>query len=221
MRIEKALNLPEPAVLAVVGCGGKSSLIKLLAMSFPGKKVLISPTTKMFPININNADCVGQLNSKTGKLEALPPEKLTELIQGYDISLLEADGSRGLPLKGWLHNEPVVPGYCTHTIGVATINPLGKKLAAEIVFNLPQFLKLTGLCEGEKITCDALHKMICAPGGMFKNSAGSRVLLINQVESGIVANRAESFLQKIKQNYPGFFEKILYGSVFYNAWTEI
>ena len=221
LKIEKALNLSLPVTVAVIGCGGKTSLIKLLAESYPEQKVLISPTTKMFPPKVQNADCMGMYNHKTGKLEALPPEKLAELISNYDISLLEADGSRGLFCKGWLNNEPVVPEYCTHTIGMATLNALGKNAMPEHVHNLPQFLTLTGLNEGEIITEKALRKMVCAPLGMFKNSAGCRILIVNQVENESDEKSAENFLRYIKQIHPGMFTKLLYGSVFNNVWFEV
>ena len=221
MQIQKALNITTPAVLSIIGCGGKTSLIKLLAASYPDKKILISPTTKMFPIDIPSADNPGRLNPTTGKLEALSPEKLAELIPDYDISLLEADGSRGLPCKGWLENEPVIPDYSTHTIGIAPITALGKSATQEHVHNLPQFLELADLKEGQQITAEALQKMILSPKGMFKNSAGKRVLLINQAEDKSTKKSAEQFCRKLKQTDPGFFNTILYGSVINDEWVEV
>ena len=222
MNIVKALNFQTPAVVAVIGCGGKSSFIKLLAESYASvKKVLISTTTKMFPLNVKNVDCRGALNSKTGKLEALPTAELVELIPKYDIILLEADGSRGLPCKGWLENEPVVPKFSTHTIGIVDINAVGKSATSETVLNLPQFLRLTGLRENEKITAEALQNMVCAPAGMFKNSVGSKILLVNQAEGKVAEIAAEQLLLKIKEEYPGFFSKLLYGSVRNNIFSEV
>ena len=221
MQIQKALNLIPPAVISVIGCGGKTALIKLLAASCPDKKILISPTTKMFPVNTQNADFKGVYNEKTGKAEALPPEKLAELIPNYDISLLEADGSRGKLCKGWSEAEPVIPEYSTHTIGIVPITVLGKNATKENVHNLPQFLELTGLKEGGCITEDTLQNMIFAPNGMFKNSAGKRVLLVNKAEDKTTKKSAEILCRKLKQADPLFFEKILYGSVFNDSWNEV
>ena len=220
MQIQKALNIITPAILSVIGCGGKTSLIKLLAASYPNKRILISPTTKMFPVDIPNADNPGRLNPTTGKLEALPPEKLAELIPDYDITLLEADGSRGLPCKGWLENEPVIPDYSTHTIGVLPITALGQNATEEHVHNLQRFLELTGLKEGQQITADALQRMIFAHNGMFKNSVGKRVILVNQVEEKSTKKSAKQFCRQIRQTDPLFFEKILYGSVCNNVCNE-
>lgn len=217
----ETLGLSFPSVVAVVGCGGKTSLIKRLASGYPGKRVLISPTTKMFPVCVEGADCRGNLSPETGKLEALPPEELAVLIPRYDIALLEADGSNSLPCKGWRENEPVVPHYSTHTVGVLTMSALGKAATASCVHNLPLFLALTGLIEGQPITISALREMVCAPGGMFKNSVGSRVLLVNQVEDREGAAVAREFLLAVRESYPGYFAKLVLGSVHHDSWREV
>jgi len=219
--IVNALNLPFPSVVAVVGCGGKTSLIRRLADSYQDARVLISPTTKMYTMQTGNAHCRGVLRAETGKLEALPADELAGLTPQYDITLLEADGSRSLPCKGWLENEPVVPEYCTHTVGIVTMNGLDRAATGESVHNLPEFLSLTGLREGQAITMQALHDMVCAGGGMFKNSTGSRILLVNQVEDQNAADIAGGFLLVVKKRCPGFFAKLLFGSVHLDIWQEV
>jgi len=219
--LKNALGLSFPSILAVVGCGGKTSFIELAARSYPSMKVLISPTTKMFPLNAGNAHCRGIFNENSGKLEALPADELAGLTAQYDLSLLEADGSRSLLCKGWREDEPVVPEYCTHTIGIVTMSLLGEAATDGAVHNLPLFLSLTGLRESQLITMQALMSMVCAPGGMFKNSAGSRVLLVNQVEDDSTCNQAYRFLEEIIKSYPGFFDKLLFGSVHRDTFEEV
>ncbi|MCL2127634.1 MAG: selenium cofactor biosynthesis protein YqeC [Treponema sp.] len=239
MTLPEYLGIGEGSAAAVVGCGGKTSLIELVAAMLPGKKVLVSPTAKMFPIKAGNVtlcetlrqcgehepqagiQCLGILNAATGKLEALPEKTLASLIPRYDAALLEADGSRGLPCKGWLANEPVVPPFCTHTIGIVTMNPLGMPATEKNVHRLPEFLSLTGLGPGEAITEQALEAMACSPRGMFKNSVGLKYLIVNQVEDEGAASAAVSFLVAIKEKHPGYFERLLYGSVRLNQWQEV
>ena len=217
----RALNLSFPCIVAVIGCGGKTSLINQIAEGFLGKKVLISPTTKAFPAKVENADCHGVFNPATGKLEALPEHELKDLVSNYDVVLLEADGSRSLPCKGWRADEPVIPKFCTHTIGIMTLNALDSLADSVCVHNLPQFLALTGLHQGEAITLEALQAMVCAPSGMFKNSVGSRILLINQVESQSNAIIAYEFLKTIKERYPNMFAKLMHGSIRRDTWREV
>ncbi len=224
MQIVEALALPVPCVVAVVGCGGKTSFIERVATSFRGKrdkKILISPTTKMYPLNVEGVDCLGVLNSATGKLEALPEDHLADLTSRYDMTLLEADGSQGLPLKGWREDEPVVPRYCTHTIGIVTINALGRPATRDVVFRMPEFLSLTGLHEGEIVTAEAQEAMVCAPYGMFKNGVGRLFLFLNQVEDEQTFRLAQGFLANIKKKDPGRFARLLYGSVHQDVCWEV
>ena len=238
MRIIRLLDICEGSVVSVIGCGGKTSLIGLLADKSRDKKVLVSTTTKIYPMKVagimrcetlkqceehepqTGVQCLGLLNPASGKLEALPEHFLEKLIPHYDITFLEADGSRGLPCKGWLANEPVIPRCCTHTVGVVTMAALGKTATETNVHRLPEFLALTGLKEGETITTEALEAMVCAPNGMFKNSAGRHYLIVNQIEDDETAGIAQSFLQNIKKKYTGRFIRLLYGSVYNNTWQE-
>jgi probable selenium-dependent hydroxylase accessory protein YqeC len=225
MTVVDYLDIATGSVVAVVGCGGKTSLVELMADKLRNRKVLVSTTTKILPQEMKGLllcetlkegeeheprtgiQCMGILNRASGKLEALPETFLADLIPRYDVALLEADGSRGLPCKGWLANEPVVPNYCTHTVGVITMGALGKTVTETTVHRLPEFLALTGVGEGQTITAQALEAMVCAPTGMFKNSAGQRYIIVNQVEDDTTAAAAMSFLQTIKEKYPARFEK--------------
>ncbi|MCL2578446.1 MAG: selenium cofactor biosynthesis protein YqeC [Oscillospiraceae bacterium] len=221
MRTITALALDFPCVVAVVGCGGKTSLIDRIADSYPEKRVLISPTTKMFPMQAGKADCRGILNPSTGKFEAFTPCELADLVKHYDLSLLEADGSRGKPCKGWRADEPVIPEYVDKTIGVVTLNALGRLAGDEWVHNLPQFLALTGIRAGERIEIRSLADMVVNPAGMFKNSVGGKILLVNQVEDGETAIRARLLLHAVQAARPGYFEKLLLGSVRRDHWEAL
>jgi len=238
-RLTDLLDITSGSVVSVVGCGGKTSLIELIANINKNCMVLITPTTKTFPMISDDVilcdtlqssikhvpqtglQCLGQLNKKNGKLEALPEHILVEMIPHYDIVLMEADGSRLLPCKGWLDNEPVVNSTSTHTIGVVTMNALGKPVSEKTVHHLPEFLALTGLNEGDIITEKAIEDMICLPEGMFKKSAGKQYLLVNQVEYEATKHIANVFLQAIKSKHPNRFKRLIYGSVYKNTWQEV
>lgn len=226
-------------VVAVVGCGGKTTFISSLARQYMHKKVLITPTTKILPpykediickttlhecqshLPAVGVQCLGILNRGNGKLEALPDELLAQLAPQYDVVLIEADGSRGLPCKGWLANEPVIPPYCTHTVGIVTLNALNKPASADVVLRLPQFLKLTGLQQGDTITLDALTAMVCNTGGMFQHSRGKQSLFVNQAEDEHTALLANKWLYHICTQYPNRFAHLAYGSAQTNQWKEV
>ena len=225
------------SVIAVIGCGGKSTFIETLAHECSGKKVLITPTTKMWPIRregvllrstpqecfshkaLKGIQCLGMLNETSGKLEALPSEQLENMVSQYDIVLLEADGSRGLPCKSWLPGEPVIPHYSTHTVGIVTMDALGKPSGSDTVLRLPEFPALTGLQEGDTITAAALTSMVCAQNGMFRNGRGRQSIFVNKVESDTAI--AKEYLLNIRQTFPGRFACLAYGSALTNKWQEL
>jgi len=237
--ISALLDIKTGSLVSVVGCGGKTSLINLIADRNSDKKVLVSTTTKTFPMISDKVilcdtlksslehepqpgvQCLGQFNERNGKLEALPEHILVDIVPHYDIVLMEADGSRWLPCKGWSDNEPVIHYFTTQTVGVITMIALGKKATKEVVHHLPEFLSLTGLIEGDIITEQALEDMVCLPGGMFSKALGQLYLLVNQVEDDKTAHKAETFLKTIKTKYPGRFKRLIYGSVFRNTWQEV
>ena len=233
------LDIRTGSAVAVVGCRGKTSLIELIALQNKDKKVLVTPTTKIFPMISDDivlcdtlqsclkhkpktgVQCLGQYNERSNVLEALPMQTLADMVPLYDIVLMEADGSRGLPCKGWKDHEPVVPDFCTQTVGVLTMCALGKTAANDVVHHLAEFMLLTGLGEGDIITVKALEDMVCLPEGMFRTSIGDQYLVINQVENESTTCEADSFLRSVKAKYPGRFKRLIYGSVHVGDWHEV
>lgn len=227
------------AAVAVVGCGGKTTFAESLARQYKDQKVLISPATKIMPVKSEDVtlcetmqqcirhkptkgiQCLGIKNNRTGKLEGLPVEFLKTIFPQYDLAVLEADGSAGLPCKGWAEYEPAVPRFCTHTAGIVTLNALGRPAGRSTVHRMGLFTQLTGICEGDIITIQGIADMICKPEGMFKNSAGRRFLFINQVETAKQMKGAQALAAHIRQQSLIAFEHIAYGSARQNSWSGL
>ena len=189
-----------PAVVTVIGSGGKTSLIWRLAADLsPGRKVLVTPTAKMLvpppeeklydrycntnslcdanllcddipPAPVSGITLAGHFNESIGKLESLPLPALSKLIPEYDLALIEGDGSKGLPLKAWADYEPVVPAFTTLTVGVVPLWPLGKPVAENLIHRLPLFLSLTGATTGETLTPKHIIALITGDAGKVENS---------------------------------------------------
>jgi probable selenium-dependent hydroxylase accessory protein YqeC len=208
--ITSLLSLAQRDCVSIIGSGGKTSLLWLLANSFPREKIMVSTTTKIefspsLPYDyfypepdfreFRPADkgiyLIGSLVQSASKLTAPPENALRQLVPLFDKVLLEADGSKHLPLKGWAQYEPVVPAYTTVTVGIIPAVPAGQLASDKIIHRLPLFSELTGIQPGEPITTAHLAAAACHPLGLMKNAVGRKILLINQVDTPESAAKAE------------------------------
>ncbi|MDR2842219.1 MAG: putative selenium-dependent hydroxylase accessory protein YqeC [Spirochaetaceae bacterium] len=190
-------------VVSIIGCGGKTTLLWALAQMNRGKKVLLTTTTHMqrpdsasglfdfffcndtanFTVK-NGITLAGNIDAK-GKFGSLQPETLETLLKGFDISVIEADGSRGLPLKGWEHYEPVITESTTLTIGILPLHTIGMTADENSIHRLPLWTKLCRTEEGCKITHAHIADTIYSTNGksLFSAAKGDLVLFLNRAES--------------------------------------
>ena len=131
--------LPEirRGVTAIIGSGGKTSLMLRLCRELPGT-VIVCTSTHIFPpedlplvtepMTMLPARklCAGT-RVENGKLTA-PVPSFEELAALADYVLVEADGSKGLPLKAHLAHEPVIPACANQTIQVLGLTGLGRRI---------------------------------------------------------------------------------------------
>lgn len=233
-RLSALLGIGRGDAVAVVGSGGKSTLVDVLAEENRDLHVLVAPTTKIrMPASAvlsGNAamahtpqriQYAGLPSADGQKLCALPPRALAALREKYDLMLMEADGSRGLPCKGWLETEPVVPAYTTCTVGVVPISAIGLAAIEENVLRLPLFLALCGLREGDTITVEALADMVAAPGGMLKNARGNVALFINQTDVPDGLQNARRLAALLRQRETNPIKILVAGSLQNHSWSTL
>jgi probable selenium-dependent hydroxylase accessory protein YqeC len=207
-------------VITVVGSGGKTSLLWFLARCFAGndndrgQRVLVTTTTKMGAPDFRSGvfdhftsgsryetlepgvTFAGSHEHGSRKTAALPFDVLAALIRRFDVTLIEGDGSRTLPLKGWADYEPVVVPDTTVTVGIIPLWPIGMPVSEAVVHRLPLFTALTGAQEGDMLT--AAHLAAAITGvrdgtrrrGLFAEARGKRVLFFNQAETGDALRQA-------------------------------
>ena len=101
-------------VIAIVGAGGKTSRIKNLTREYvqQGKSVLVTTTTHMEDIRQQLEKqhvCICGSPVKEGKIASLPEEIYKQACELADIVLVEADGSKHMPVKFPAAHEPVIP----------------------------------------------------------------------------------------------------------------
>ncbi len=127
------------AVTAVIGAGGKTTALPLLAKQSGKEKVLIMTTTKIYPMEgslidptreeltaaLSGTICAGS-REREGKLGILPPDVLEIGLKTADLVIYEGDGSHHHPLKLHRENEPVILPQTTHCLIVAGLSALGR-----------------------------------------------------------------------------------------------
>lgn len=146
-----------------------------------------------------------------GKLIGLKADDILSLLPYFDVVIIEGDGSRGKKLKAWASHEPVVPSMTTKTIGVLPITALGLPLTEENIHNLELFPLLTGLeppnpatlvaeeaLAGQSATMAVLKEVVLSDLGLFKDSHGERILLINQADTAELEALGRSFTDLVE-----------------------
>lgn len=120
------------------------------------------------------------------KLAGLHPSWIPMLKKTYDILLVEADGSRGLPIKAPADYEPVVPPDADAVLGVVGLDCLGRPMDERTVHRPELFGPLTKCLPGQAIELSHIRSLIIHPQGLFKGSpAGAlRIILLNKADVG-------------------------------------
>lgn len=139
----------EPYVIAFTGAGGKTSMIRRLAREGRerGLKVLVVTTTHMgrpqrYGVFAEDKDQVrsmleqesiavaGRWETGDRKITFVGSDFYRQICPLAQLVLVEADGSRHLPLKVPGANEPVVPDNCDMVLSVAGLSVLGREAEA-------------------------------------------------------------------------------------------
>lgn len=208
-------NFASHDVVSIIGSGGKTSLMWYLAHKYSKEKVLVGTTTNIgFPTSreydaivldnfksiqspTDGITVVGEQVPGKAKLRRPQGEVFPIVFSSFDKIFLECDGSKQLPLKGWADFEPVILEETTQTIGVIPISVIGKKVREDVVHRLPLFLEIAQCREKDEVTVDILFNVIKQSGGLWRESRGSNVLLLNQVDTDADMEKALELAKKL------------------------
>ncbi len=126
-----------------------------------------------------------------GKVRGIHPSWVAALRPSWDFVLVEADGSRRLPLKASGDHEPVLTPGTDLVVGVLGLDGLGRPMDARTVHRPERFAHVTGCEPGASIGWEHLVALVRHPEGLFKGSEGfsgapaARVLLLNKVDAAL------------------------------------
>jgi probable selenium-dependent hydroxylase accessory protein YqeC len=118
-----------------------------------------------------------------GKVKGIHPSWIPALRPAWDFVLVEADGSRRLPLKAPGNDEPVLPPDTDLVIGVLGLDGLGRPMNVRTVHRPDCFARVTGCEPGSSVAWEHLVSLVRHPDGLFKGAPAARTLLLNKVDA--------------------------------------
>ncbi len=204
------------AVVAVIGSGGKSTLLRALGerAAARGRRVALATTTHFLAfegmplvtsgeqddvraaLSRDGIACVGTpTGDSLGRLGA-PALGIGGLARVADLVLVEADGSKRLPLKAHASHEPVVPPEATVTVDVVGASGFGGRVGN--VVHRAELLR-------ERLGCDANDE--ATPELMARSMADEIArgliapthVIVNQVEGAERIEAARRFAAALRE----------------------
>lgn len=225
------LQLNRPQTIALAGSGGKTTLMKFLALELAGQgaSVVMATTTKMYPPNWLGSSpwllqgalpsasqveerlaqgaplAVGDSLGPDGKLHGISLEQAAALgrVRGAWV-LIEADGSRGRPLKAWAAHEPVVPEATALLVILAGASGLGKPLGEEHVHRPEIFGRVCGLEPGDPVEAGQVVKVLT-------NGQGPLRVMPSGCRAALVISQAKNLSPLMRRDLAERFQDGPYG----------
>ena len=196
----------QPGLTAIIGGGGKTTLLRVLANELSAQaRVIVATSTKMMTpewcpalidpslgevqeaLSDSPVVCVGSIQEETGKMtqSSLAFPKLLSLT---DYVLVEADGAKMLPLKAHAEYEPVIPECASSVVCVAGVDGLP---VSEICHRPDRYAELAGISVESQVTPEAVAAVLNA-------ESLHDMLLINKVEDSVQWQLAERIALRCK-----------------------
>ncbi|GFO89468.1 hypothetical protein BUFA31_26320 [Butyricicoccus faecihominis] len=188
----------------MIGSGGKTTLLRILAEELSGT-VILTTSTHILPfagIPLLETDDIDQVRralalhrvicmgtpAAEGKLTA-PALPFSVLANAADHVIVEADGSKQLPLKAHASHEPVIPENTRNTVCVVGASGFGKPVE-QTVHRPELFCARTGAHMSGIVTPE-----LAAQGIIAEHSAD--IVVLNQAET-ISPAAAKSFADTLQ-----------------------
>jgi probable selenium-dependent hydroxylase accessory protein YqeC len=170
--LQSILRLSPDACVALIGAGGKTTIMLALAgeVCAAGFRPVVTTTTRIWPpagvpLVLDDLDvlaqaradnpivCFGRGLSPEEKIEGVTPATVCELLdRGIGPLLVEADGAARRPLKVHAAHEPVVPACASVVLIVAGVDAVGQPVGDDVIHRSGLAKQLPQWPEGETVT---------------------------------------------------------------------
>jgi molybdenum cofactor cytidylyltransferase len=229
MKLKQAVRIESPVTVALVGAGGKTTALFQLARQFESQ-VLVSTSTHLAVDQVFLADQHITLSEPylpnsfrdhlstnitliTGptrnddRIQGLGHDRLQalyEFAQHEQLSLLvEADGSKRLPLKAPAEHEPAIPPWANIVVVCAGLQGLGKPLTHEYIHRPEIFARISGASIGESVSTAHISTVLKSTEGGLKNipAHARKIAMLNQADSPELQTQAQALAKTLLPEY--------------------
>jgi molybdenum cofactor cytidylyltransferase len=193
MKLAEALQIRLRDVVAFVGAGGKTTAMFRLASELAEQnwRVISTTTTRIAQDEMRFAPQTVGFGPGMRLPDSLPKQveqhrhvfvftkiEADKKVKGVrpawldenlataaylDVLVVEADGSRRLPMKAPLTNEPAMPQTATVVVPVIGMDALGKPLNEESVYGADVIHRSTGHPMGKPVTAELIAAVLMHP----------------------------------------------------------
>lgn len=239
MKLYHALRVLRGEVVAFVGAGGKTSALIALGheLAEAGWRVLATTTTRigeeqlaLMPRVCHTSEGTAAISNalgaagfvfiyeriNSGKVYGPELKWITAALDTLDsdVLLIEADGSRGLPMKAPYAHEPVIPVETSLVVPIVGLSVLGEPLDDRHVYNSDAIVERFGFTHGSRVRSSWVAQVLRDETlGLKSIPSRARVIgLVNQTPAeGYLRGRARAIAQWALRSPR--FEGVALGSV--------
>lgn len=194
--LAESLALGPHELIALVGGGGKTTLLHQLGRTLPGR-VVLTTTTRMgqsesngFPVVIGQevpSDASPSIMWRAvdgEKALGFEPEVVAGFFPSIDHLVVEADGARRKPFKAPGPLEPQIPASTTLVLSVIGVEAIGSVIADHCHRPL-RVAALASCSPNERLTPERAARVLLSPDGGRRGVPGSArwVVAINKVSA--------------------------------------
>ena len=196
--LTELLALPPRPLISIVGAGGKTTTMYVLAAELAqrGNRVVTTTTTNLYVPKQNETDTlivaaetphmlkmvndawkkyrrvtVAGTVIAAGKLAGLQPDQPYELLTrgGADAVIVEADGARHNMIKAPADNEPVVPPQTNVALLVMSAGAINQPLNVSIAHRPERIDAVLDIQQGDILTPLHIARLMSSLQGAMKN----------------------------------------------------